>query len=402
MNRSENAEQREQPGIETSRQETGGYEDEVSLIDYFIVLWKRKWFICLASVLPALIVGLAIFIWPRDYTITYTYNMGLDEKAFRVLEDTFYSEENIEKLVKKLQASGLKEYAQKLAKAQTSQGLKKIVSFEVSPAYFESEKPSGAKNIEELLKIQQVRGTLLLMCVKVRYGKNVREIASVFRKNFEEIIPLYSERGDLKQNIMALKEKMAAVEDTRYTLNLQLERKKSTLEELRKLGSEGLDKLSNNIVLQFNDVGDSSTYLPLPYQIQATETQTINLEEQIRANKELYDYYAGLLKLNEKLFNCVEKIMPSNYTLGQFRSFLTDTLVEYKDSRQITDYLNAYIKRIENKMANTVPLVEKPKVYPVAKGMVKKSGIVFVAAFMLSVFVAFLLEGLTKNRSQSL
>ena len=46
-------------------------EDEVNLIDYFTVLWKRKWFIFLASVLPALMVGLAIFLWPRDYKVTY-------------------------------------------------------------------------------------------------------------------------------------------------------------------------------------------------------------------------------------------------------------------------------------------------------------------------------------------
>ena len=36
------------------------YEDEINLMDYLLVLWKRKWFIFLASVLPALVVGLAM------------------------------------------------------------------------------------------------------------------------------------------------------------------------------------------------------------------------------------------------------------------------------------------------------------------------------------------------------
>ncbi len=213
---------------------------------------------------------------------------------------------------------------------------------------------------------------------------------------------------------------MAGIEETRYTLNLELERKKSTLEKLKKSGSEGLDQLPIDIVLQFNiepfniepskakdidelqnfqNVGGNSAYLPLPYQVQAAETQIINLEEQIRANKENYDYSAHLLKLNEKLFSYVKKVMPSHCTHEQFHSFLTNTLAEYNENeQQLLDYLKAYIKRIENKMANVIPLVERPKVYPVAKGTVKKSAIIFVIALMISVFGAFLLEGLKKSQ----
>ncbi len=170
---------------------------------------------------------------------------------------------------------------------------------------------------------------------------------------------------------------MASIKETRYTLNLELERKKATLEKLKKSGSEGLDQLPIDIVLQFNiepskakdldelqnfqNVGGNSAYLPLPYQVQAAETQIINLEEQIRANKEMYTYYTDLLNLNEKLFSYVKKIMPSYSTLEQFHSFLNNTLEEYKD-QELLDYLKAYVKRIENKIANVIPLVEKPKV----------------------------------------
>jgi len=91
--------------------------------------------------------------------------------------------------------------------------------------------------------------------------------------------------------------------------------------------------------------------------------------------------------------------MPSYCTLEQFQSFLTNTLAEYNENDQpLLGYLKAYIKRIENKIANATPLVEKPKVYPVAKGTVKKSAIVFVTALMLSAFTAFLLEGLEKTK----
>jgi len=373
------------------------YEDEINLMDYFLVLWKRKWFIFLASVLPALLIGLIIFLLPRDYKIAYTYNMGLDEKGFKVLEDKFYSTENLEKLVEKLREGGFDKYAKKIAESRIIEDLKKFISFEISPLYFEVIKPSEAKNFEEFQKLQQVRGSLLIMYVVAKSEGNIREIASVCRKNFEQIIPLYSEREELNNKIINLKENMAAIEETRYTLNLNLERKKSTLEKLKNSGSGSLDRLPSDIILQFNNVGGNSAYLPLPYQIQATETQMINLEEQIRANKERYEYYAGLLDLNEKLLSYVKKVIPSYCTLEQFHSFLNDTLEVYK-GQELLDYLKAYIKRIENKIANVIPLVERPKVYPIAKGTAKKSAIVFAIALMLSVFTAFLLEGLKKSQ----
>lgn len=394
----------------SSKQATGNdvqkeaniYEDEINLIDYFLVLWKRKWFVFIASVLPPLVVGLAIFIGPRDYKIAYTYNMEMDEKGFKVLEDTFYSTENLEKLAEKLQASGFNEYAKRIAEVGTDEGLKWSVSFEISPSYFEVIEPSKAKNLDELQKFQQATGTLLIMHVGAQSKENIREIASVCRNNFEQIIPLYSEREELNNKIISFKEKMAAIEEARYMLNLELERKKSTLEKLKNSGSESLDKLPSDVILQFNNVGGNSAYLPLPYQVQAAETQLINLEEQIRANKEKYDYSAGLLKLNEKLFSYVKKVMPSYSTLEQFHSFLTNTLAEYNENeQQLLDYLKAYIKRIENKIANIIPLVERPKVYPVAKGTVKKSAIVFAVALMLSVFATFLLEGLKKSQAQA-
>jgi hypothetical protein len=378
------------------------YEDEINLMDYFLVLWKRKWFIFLASVLPALVVALTIFLSPRGYKIAYTYNMGLGEKAFKVLEDQFYSTENLEKLIEKLQVSGFNEYAKKVAGVGTYEALKGIVSFEILPSYFKVIEPLKVKNLDELEKFQQAKGTLLVMCVGAKSGENIQEIASVCRKNFEQIIPLYSEREELNNKIIDLKENMAAIEEARYTLNLELERKKSTLEKLKNSGSENLDRLPSSIILQFNNVGDSNniTYLPLPYQIQAAETQIINLEEQIRANKEKYDYNAGLLDLNEKLISYVKKVIPSYCTLEQFHLFLNNTLEVYKD-QELLDYLNAYIKRIENKIANVIPLVERPKVYPIAKGTAKKSAIVFAIALMLSVFIAFLLEGLKKSQARA-
>ena len=98
----------EKDDLKEVQRETNTYEDEINLMDYFLVLWKRKWFIFLASVLPALIVGLAIFLWPRDYKVTYVYDVredvgswNLNKKNYDVMLSRFYSEENLSKRIDK-------------------------------------------------------------------------------------------------------------------------------------------------------------------------------------------------------------------------------------------------------------------------------------------------------------
>ncbi len=83
--------------------------------------------------MPALIVGLILFFSPRNYEVTYVYdvkersiydmrgqsgydtrnrsydvsNWNLDEKNYNVLLDRFYSEENLNKITNKLRENGV-------------------------------------------------------------------------------------------------------------------------------------------------------------------------------------------------------------------------------------------------------------------------------------------------------
>ena len=63
--------------------------------------------------------------------------------------------------------------------------------------------------------------------------------------------------------------------------------------------------------------------------------------------------------------------------------------------------LASYIKKIENRISAGVPVSENPKICSIAKGTTKKIAIVFAIALMLSVFVAFLLEGLKQNKMRN-
>jgi len=100
MRSSENESPNKQATGNYIQKEADIYEDEINLIGYFRVLWKRKWLVLVTSVLPPLVVGLVVFLGPRRYTLTYTYdvkdqfkgqttvdvsNWNLDEKNYNVL-----------------------------------------------------------------------------------------------------------------------------------------------------------------------------------------------------------------------------------------------------------------------------------------------------------------------------
>lgn len=359
------------------------YEDEINLIDYFLVLGRHKLLIILGSLIPTIVIGMNLFLSPRDYMTSYTYTIGMGEEEFNILEDTFYSEENIQKLVSSLKKSDLSAIAED------------IISFEVWPPYFEDINVSRVKNLEYLQKMKEIEASLLVMRIKCKSKENIRKAAMVCRENFEQIIPIYSLREQVKSKINNLRGKMGDIESSRFNLDQQLKTKQTTLGKLKKTSTSEKIELPNDLVLQFNNAAQNSQYLPIAYQLQALKTQIIDLEEEICSNKENYNYYTKVLELNHRIFDHLQQ----DGDIKKYQSSLTDIITDYEDIQELKDYLSAYIKQIENKIAARTPVVEEPRIYSAAKGTVKKSGVVFVTALMVSAFAAFLSEGLKKAKS---
>ncbi|MCK5614935.1 hypothetical protein KAR91_74420, partial [Candidatus Pacearchaeota archaeon] len=90
----------------------------------------------------------------------------------------------------------------------------------------------------------------------------------------------------------------------------------------------------------------------------------------------------------------------SGCTIQQFHSLLLDSAKEL-EKEELKDYVGSYAKNIENRIASGKAVIENPSIYALPKGTARKSGIVFVVALMLSVFAAFLLEGLKKSCGHS-
>jgi hypothetical protein len=223
-------------------------------------------------------------------------------------------------------------------------------------------------------------------------------MSSVIRDNIEDIFPLYTVREQLSAYIKEYNNNLAGIERSRFDLGLALKDVNEILAGLKKVNTGIPNDIQANIVLQFN-VGEQSQYLPLSYQIQASESKRIALEGNIKANEENYKYYKDLLDLNNRIFAELNSSLSSDYTIEQFKSFLTGLVAGY-EKPQLKDCLNSYIRKIENGISASKPITEKPQIYPIAKRTVKKSGIVFVVSLMIAVFSAFLREGLEKNRAR--
>ena len=356
-------------------------EEEINLIDYLRVLRKHKYLILLGSVLPALIVGLIIFLGPQNHKVVSAYdvsNWNLNENNYKILLDEFYSTENTNKIRAKFQKYN-----------------PEMVNFTVFPPFVELSKEK-VTDTTELEQIRQLKALLLNMTIVTRSKDDIPVIASAVRNNLENVIPVYLIEKQLSAAERRYRTKIADIEENRFNLELELNTNKNVLAGLKNIKPEASDQVEGSITLQFN-VGDRSEYLPLGYQILAAESKIVELEENIKATEERYSYYKHLLALNGKLLEELEKKRTFNYTIQNFRSFLINLVGNYKD-KKLTDYLNSYINKIENKISASVPVTEQPQISAISKGTVKKGAVVFAIALIISVFAAFLLEGLRKGK----
>jgi hypothetical protein len=379
----------DRPVPKNIRNKADSYNDEIDLVDYFKVIWKRRYLILLGSALPALLAGLSLFLSPGKYKLAYLYNTGLTEKSYKTLLSRFYSAENFAKLSARVREDNVD---------GQSQGMIPVdVQIEASPSYFEAD-AAATTNMDILQKIQEVESTLLTMTIVGGSHKDVEKMSLIIRDNFEKILPIYDAEQELSIAIVNSKTKMANIEENKFSLELELQKKRAISAKLKSLGSVDSNRIASGIVLQFDNVGQNSEYLPLAYQIQATDVNVVNIEETIRENEEKYNYYERLVSLNERLVGEIENQASLYYTIQQFHSWLTDIVSEYED-KELADYLNAYIKRIENVISTNTPVVEKPSVNPVPKDSVKKrSTTVFVLFLIMTTFAAFLLEAVQKRK----
>jgi len=367
--------------------------DEIDLIDYFTVLWRRRYFIVLGTVLPSLLVFSISYYTPGDCRISYTYDIrnvesgtvGLSGSVIAeapaqpdgspqtqvppgtvrtTLADRFYSDENLDKLAARLKERGFDDFAMRLARTN--------VQLEVSE-------------------------TSLTLTVTARQQEDIRGISSVVRDNLEKVTPMYFVKDHLRGEIAGLKAAMADIEEDNSRLELELARKKAILARLKTLASTEPAVASGGLTLQLDSLPGSSECLPLPYQVQAADANIVYIEETINANREKCNHYGMLQSLDEKLLEELRNKTSSYYTIEDFCSLVTRMATDHEDGA-LGRHLSAYARRIENVISAITPIVETPRVNAVPKSSLKKTGMVFAALLMVTTFGVFLLEATQKSR----
>jgi hypothetical protein len=387
----------EQPLCSKIQKEPGDYEDEINLIDYLRGLLKHKYFILLATLLPTILAGIILFFLPREYTITYSYdvdNWNLNGKSYEVLLNRFYSEENLTRLIVALQKNGLEKYAGQLNNDKQS---RKFIRYTAIPPFLDLSR-LNISDPDQLNKIKNLKAFLLDVTISDRYPEYLYKVSSVIRDNIENVILLYVVREQLSAVIRDYNNKIASIEHDRFDMELALKNTTKVLMELKKVNTSAFETKQEGVVLQFN-VGEQNQYLPLSYQIQATESKRILLVENITTSEEKDMYYKDLLDLNNKIFTELDTKLISGYTAKEFKSFLIQ-LAGSNEKPQLKDYLNFYTRQIENTIMNNKPITEKPKIVSVGRETIKKTWVVLVVCLMLSVFAAFLMEGLKRNNAR--
>ena len=390
MTESQNNIKNNSPASPQNLQETNFYEDEINLIDYFLVIWKRRYLILLGSIIPTVVAGLFFLQTPRNYKVTYVYDIGelirgdvhdrdFSEKNYKQFLGVFYDQKNTSRIITKLPDFD-----------------PHSVEFEVWPSYIDLSE-TRIINAEQLEQIHSLTANLLYMAIVYKNREKLFSISSVVRDNFENIIPLYYIEQQLVESIRQTRSKLAKIEEGKFSLKLSLEKNTNILARLKKITTNGSDQNRDSVTLQF-DMGAKTEYLPLGYQIQAAESRIVELQEEIDTNEKLYGYHKKLLNINNKILEYLQN-KSANYTIVNFHAFLTSLAEKCADAEQ-AEYLSSYIKDIENRMSTNVPVAAQPEITNLPRGTVKKSGIVFAIALMLSIFAGFLMEGLQKRTGQ--
>ncbi len=358
------------------------------------IVWRHRLLVALGSLLPAVAMGAALYLQPVQYTTTYVYQRPLAESEYNVLLRRFYSAENLAKIVDRLRDKGINAYAHRLDEAKTEQALQNLIRFRVSPAY-PARLHTTDPNTSERISLFKAR--LCYIDITGDSQRDMAGISEVVTDNFENVLPIYNIRNDLREAIQELKEQAAEIEENRFSLTMELKKQQTRLEKLSELAGAATEIDRENLVLEFTDVGESSAFLPLSYQIRAVQSQIIDAQESLSGAEEMYGHYLKVLELNGRLLDEIEENLLTYYTVQDFLDFLGSQLATC-DEEELAGHLRSYIRTTQNLSLINTRAGERPMVYPVPKHLLSRSAMVFVIALMIALFVAVVLEYGRQNR----
>ena len=370
---------------------------EPAFLRFGRILWHQRFLLACGSLLPAIVVAMAIHFWSVKYTTTFVYERPLTESEYNVLMRRFYSSENLGKIVARLRESGIVDYAVKLEQAETEQALQRLIQFRVSPAYPTRLQTTDPNTSE---RIGLFKAKLCYIDIAGGSKSDMSAVSDVVTANFENVLPIYDIRNDLLESIQEFKKLAAEIEDNRFTLTVDLQKEKTRLEKLSSLAGAPAGTDPDNLVLQFTEVDESREFLPLSYQKRAVQSKIIDLQETLSSDEEMYNYYLKVLEVDGRFLGEITKSLLTSYTVQQFLDFLEAQLAACQQV-ELADYMKSYIRKTQNLTLVNTRAGEKPVVYPVSKHLLKRSVLTLVVLGMMTTFIAVALEYEHERRAHS-
>lgn len=370
-------------------------EDEVAILDYFVLVWRHRWLVLLCSVIPTVIAGAIILLAGSSYKVTYTYsNPDFDEEDYKIFLSCFYSAPNIKKLREAFVQEGIRE-GTGFIESINSGSHKVKVHFDVWPEYEELAEAMVAS--PDATQVVPQKARLLLLSVTGNQDDDLIGAARAVRRNVEDLIPLLGAERMLKGATREFRTKALQIERGRYLLERSLESSRNVLARLK--GIEPVDSRGDmkGVALQF-DIGGGSEYLPVEYHVQATEVKIAQMEENLVQTQKTYEYYRELMALHAKIFAEIEDKKNTGYGVRDLCSFLSACLND-ADKTEVKAYVSSLIKTVENETSLSMPVTENPATEEVSKQLKQKTSVVFMTCLFLSVFAAFLVEGVQRRRA---
>lgn len=369
------------------RDSAGDNYEDIDLGSYLEVLWRFKYFILICTIFPCIFMGLFLYFSPKTNSLAYTYTYGnwnLDSNKFEMFLESFYSGENLGRIISNLRSDGVEDFAILLETANGRQSLEKYIKFETwSP--------------EETEESVSYLNKMTLVAPQPR--EDLMKTASVIRSNVEDTIPIFDIERDLMSEINSYRTKMAKIEEGRFSLKSKLDAKTNVLKMLKNIEVDDSKSGGANLTLQF-DVAGQGEFLPLAYHIQAAEAGIVKLKEQDETSEAEFKYYDAITDLNKKLLTEIRSHSGSGYSILKFMTFLSD-LISTNENEVVDDYLAAYIKKLENRVLLRNPVTETPQIHSLAKGIIKKSLLAFCIFLLFSVFISLMWDSVRRIQSMT-
>jgi hypothetical protein len=394
---------------------------EPGLLRYLGLLWENRRLVLGGSLLPALLVAGLLALCPRRYTATFVYERPLSENEYGVFQRRFRSQENLDKMIGRLQDQGLTRYVQKLEQARTQQAFDGLIRFEVTPMYPKRLQTTDPCTSE---KISSFRAKLLSVKIFGHSPEEVAGVSNVVTGNIECILPLYDVRTYLKKSLQDLRSNADRIEEEQFTLTMDLGKEQAKLEKLQALAAAGPEPAGENVVLQLggSEKGRDlpqwfyyptritpaklaelqealsgtqqyapSDFLPLSYQVRAVQSKIVDLQETLSSNKERHEFYLQAMDLDNQLLAKIEESLLTYYTAEQYLQFLREQLRTCQ-AEALCDHLRSCIRNTENLALLNTRAGERPIVYPMSRGAVKYGALTLLLGLMITSFAAVVRE----------